>query len=249
MFRAFAFLGLLAAVAAGPARAQKLNGRLAFLARQLEKASDPRVRSQNALLLGSAKNPAAVRPLCLAFGDESELVRTSVAKALGQLGEPSALDCLKARKNDGAAAVRAEVERALKVLEAAANHRPELYISMSRVADKTANLPQEMLQLTEERIRARLQALGGVFAPEGESRSAARSVLKKQKLKGFMLKVELDSTPSGGLKVNLLCFTYPDRNLLGEVNVKASGGKTETLIRAMAPKVIDEAAETFNWST
>jgi len=249
MLRAIALLGLLAAVAAGPARAQKLNARLAFLARQLQKASDPRVRAQNALLLGAAKDPVVVRPLCLALGDDSELVRTSVAKALGQLGEPSAIDCLRTRKNDDAAAVRAEVARALKALEAAAARRPELYISVSPVADRTSRLTPELIQLTEERIRARLQALGGVFAPDGETKSAARSVLKKQKLKGFMLKVELDSTPSGGLKVNLLCFTYPDRNLLGEVNVKASGGKTEALIRAMAPKVIDEAAETFNWSS
>lgn len=249
MLRAIALLGLLAAVVAGPAHAQKLNGRLAFLAKQLEKASDPRVRAQNALLLGASKNPDVIRPLCVAFKDDSELVRTSVAKALGQLGEPAAIDCLKARKDDDAAAVRAEIERALKALEAAASHQPELYISMSPIADKTSRLPPELIKLTEERLRARLQAMGGVFAPEGETKAKARTVLKKQKLKGFMLKVELDSTPSGGLKVNLVCFTYPERSLLGEVNVKASGAQAADLIRAMAPKVIDEAAETFNWSS
>jgi len=249
MLRGLTLICVLAAVAAGPVRAQQLNGRLAFLARQLQKATDPRVRAQNALALGSAKDPAVVRPLCMAFNDQSDLVRTSVAKALGALGEPSAVDCLKSHKDDAASQVRSEVERALKLLEAASSHPPELYISMTHVADKTSRLPPELLQLTEDRLRARIASMGGVFAPEGETKSTARAVLKKQRLKGFMLKVELDSTPAGGLKVNLVCFTYPDRNLLGEVNVKASGGQVADMIRAMAPKVIDEAADTFNWSS
>jgi HEAT repeat protein len=247
--RSCAIFGLLVAVAAGPAHAQ-LDGRLSFFARQLQKAKDPRVRAQNALALGLSKEAAAVVPLCMALNDESDLVRSSVAKAIGNLEAPSGIDCLKAHKDDAAGAVRSEIERSLALLQqAAAAHPPELYISMSGVTDKTSHLPPEVLQLTEEKIRARLQALGGVFAPDGETKAAARSVLKKQRLKGFMLRVELDTTPSGGLKVNLVCFTYPERNLLGEVNVKASGGKPADMIRAMAPKVIDEAADTFNWSS
>jgi len=187
--------------------------------------------------------------LCVALNDDSDLVRSSVAKALGQLGAASGIDCLKAHKGDAAGAVRSEIERSLALLQAAANHPPELYISMPGITDKTSKLPPEVLQLTEEKIRARLQALGGVFAPDGESKAAARTVLKKQRLRGFLLRIELDTTPAGGLKVNLVCFTYPDKNLLGEVNVKASGGKVTDMIRAMAPKVIDEAADTFNWSS
>jgi hypothetical protein len=245
--RRLALFGLLVAALAGPAHAQ-LDGRLSFFARQLQKAKDPRVRAQNALALGISKETAAVVPLCMALNDDSDLVRSSVAKAIGQLGAPSGIECLKAHKDDAAGAVRSEIERSLALLQAAANHPPELYISMSGVTDKTSHLPPEILQLTEEKIRARLQALGGVFAPDGETKAAARSVLKKQRLKGFMLRVELDTTPTGGLKVNLVCFTYPDKNLLGEVNVKASGGKAKDMILAMAPKVIDEAADTFDWS-
>jgi hypothetical protein len=245
--RSLALLGLLVAALAGPAHAQ-LDGRLSFFARQLQKAKDPRVRAQNALALGISKETAAAVPLCMALNDASDLVRASVAKAIGQLGAPSGIDCLKAHKDDAAGTVRSEIERSLALLQAA-QHPPELYISMTGVTDKTARLPPEVLQLTEEKIRARLQALGGVFAPNGETKAAARSVLKKQRLKGFMLRIELDTTPAGGLKVNLVCFSYPERNLLGEVNVKASGGKVTDMIRAMAPKVIDEAADTFNWSS
>jgi len=246
--RSLAIFGLLAAVVAGHAHAQ-LDGRLSFFARQLQKAKDPRVRAQNALALGISKESAAAVPLCMALNDTSDLVRSSVAKAIGQLGEPSGIDCLKAHKDDAAGTVRSEIERAMALLQAASDRHPELYIAMSGITDKTAHLPPEVLQLTEEKIRARLQALGGVFAPDGETKAAARTVLKKQRLKGYMLRVELDTTPSGGLKVNLVCFSYPDRNLLGEVNVKASGGKVADMIRAMAPKVIDEAADTFNWSS
>lgn len=246
--RSLALFGLLVAVLAGPAHAQ-LDGRLSFFAKQMQKAKDPRVRAQNALALGLSKESAAAVPLCMALNDQSDLVRASVAKAIGQLGAPSGIDCLKAHKDDAAGSVRSEIERSLALLQAAANHPPELYISMTSVTDKTSKLPPEVLQLTEEKIRARIQAMGGVFAPDGETKAAARTVLKKQRLKGFMLRIELDTTPAGGLKVNLVCFTYPDKNLLGEVNVKASGGKVTDMIRAMAPKVIDEAADTFNWSS
>src|SRR5687767_3214830 len=71
MSRAFAVFGLLAAVAAGPAQAQ-LDKRLAFFARQLQKASDPRVRAQNALALGLSQEPAALGPLCVALNDKSD---------------------------------------------------------------------------------------------------------------------------------------------------------------------------------
>lgn len=246
--RALALLCFIASAAAGAAGGAPLNGRLAFLAKQLTKASDPRVRAQNALLLGKAQDPAVVRPLCVALSDASELVRVAVVKALGAVEDPSALDCLKAHKDDEAAAVRAELERVIQMLEAVASHPPELYIAMNPVADKSG-LPPDMVQLAEERIRARLQALGSVFAPRGETKKAALQKIKSQNLRGYLLQVELDSTPSGGLKVNLVCFSYPDKSLLGEVNVKASGGKPEAMIRAMAPKVIDEAADTFNWSS
>lgn len=246
--RSLALFGLLAAVVAGPAHAQ-LDGRLSFFARQLQKAKDPRVRAQNALALGISHESAAAVPLCMALNDTSDLVRSSVAKAIGQLGEASGIDCLKAHQDDAAGNVRSEIERALAALQAVASRHPELYIAMSGVTDKTSHMPPEVLQLTEEKIRARITSLGGVFAPDGETKAAARTVIKKQRLKGFMLRVELDSTPSGGLNMNVVCFSYPERNLIGEVNVKASGGKVTDMIRAMAPKVIDEAADTCNWSS
>src|SRR5687767_636534 len=132
MHRVLLLLGLAAVLQASTAHAQQLDGRLGFLARQLQKASDPRVRAQNALLLGSAKEPAVVRPLCNALADQSDLVRTSVAKALAQLGEPSAIDCLRAKEDDPEAQVRNEIARAIAALEAARDkppRPPELYIS------------------------------------------------------------------------------------------------------------------------
>jgi HEAT repeat protein len=54
------------------------------------------VRAQNALLLGVSKEPAALKPLCVALNDQSDLVRASVAKAIGSLGEVAGVDCWSA---------------------------------------------------------------------------------------------------------------------------------------------------------
>ncbi|MDQ3264605.1 MAG: HEAT repeat domain-containing protein [Myxococcota bacterium] len=231
----------------GTALAQA-DGRITFLSRQLTKSSDARVRSQAALMLGATKNSAAVQPLCTGLDDQSALVRNAAAKAFLQLEEPSAYDCLTRHKSDSDPEVRAAVGRALESLEAQRNRRPEFYIQMRPVQDKNSRLGSELVQLTESHLRAKLEKMGSVFAPDRESKSAAKSVIKSKRLKGYSLKVELEETSSGGLKMNVVCFTYPEQSLLGQVQVKASGAKAADLIRALAPKAIDEAASTFDWS-
>jgi len=239
-----AFLLLCAPL--GNALAQA-DGRITFLTRQITKSSDPRVRAQAALMLGATRNTAAVEPLCTGLEDDSGLVRTAAAKALLQLEEPSSYDCLKDRKGDPDHEVRVAVGKALAALELQRNRRPELYIEMQPVKDKSERLGSELVRLTEDQLRSKLERMGSMFAPARESKSAAKSVIKSRKLKGYSLKVELDETPTG-LKMNVVCFTYPEHSLLGQIQVKASGAKAADLIRALAPKAIDEAASTFDWS-
>jgi hypothetical protein len=37
--------------------------------------------------------------------------------------------------------------------------------------------------------------------------------------------------------------------LLGDVEVQASGAKPEELLKVLAPRIIEEAADTFEWDT
>lgn len=228
----------------GAVRAQ--DGRINFLSRQLQKSSDARVRAQAALMLGATRDVAALEPLCGGLQDTSEVVRTAAVKGLQQLDSPPARACLQRAAKDPSASVRGAVAAALGA-GSTKKVPAEFYIQMLPVQDKSARLDRELLQLTEEQIRQELEKLGSVFAPAKESRTAARSVIKNRRLKGYSLKVELDQMPSGGLRMNVVCFTYPEQSLLGQVQVKASGARAADLIRALAPKAIDEAASTFDW--
>ncbi len=222
------------------------DGRLTYLVRQLEKASDPRLRAQSALLMAATQDPAAVQPLCKALEDPSDIVRSSSARALEQLGESSAQGCLKAHEHDASPDVQTAVKRAIAALTV---KKPELYISLLPVQVKSAKVGADMVKLAEDRLRAKLSSIGSLFAPADEPKNAARSVIKGKGLKGYALKVELEDTPTGGLRMRVLCWTYPDQALQGQVEVKASGGGTADLIRALAPKAIQDAAETFDWSS
>jgi hypothetical protein len=244
---------LLASSSLAATAAPSSEGRLTYVSRQLERATDPRLRAQAALLLAASRDPGALKPLCNGLTDQDPVVRVAVAKALGQLGDPGGVECIKPRLTEETGDVKAALQKSLEALEALASasttKKPALYISIGPIADKTATLGDDLVKLAEDRLRNKLVAMGGVFAPAKETKAAAKSVIKAKQLKGFYLRVELDRTNTGGLRLNLICFTYPDRSLLGEVNVKASGGQPADLIRALAPKAVEEAAETFDWSS
>jgi hypothetical protein len=44
-----------------------------------------------------------------------------------------------------------------------------------------------------------------------------------------------------------VCLTWPSKQILGEVRVKGSGGAPMDLIRALVPRLIEDAASTFDW--
>ncbi len=225
-----------------------VDGRLQFLAKQLEKATDPRARAQAALMLGNAQDDFAKDPLCRALLDDEALVRVSAAKALEALNNPSATECLAPHRNDDDSDVKRAVQKAFAALERLKNQRAILYISMGSVEDRGAKLSTDQLAMVTDRMTQKLKNMGAVFAPSGESKNDAKSVLKQRKLKGFHLIAHVSSLPNNGLKLTVLCFNYPDKALQGEVSVKASGAPMPDLIRALAPRLIEDAAETFEWS-
>ncbi|MCP3142689.1 HEAT repeat domain-containing protein [Pyxidicoccus xibeiensis] len=225
------------------------DSRIAFLGRQLQQGKDPRTRSQAALVLGATEDPEAVPLLCGGLKDASELVRVAAAKGLQKLLEPSALGCLQGHKGEADAAVQAAVGEAVGALKAYQSRTPSLYVSMDGLKDRTGKLPPELVKATEARLRSRLMRRGAMLAPAKESKAAAKGTLKKLGVPGYRLTPEIQATEGGGLKVAIVCLTYPELSLMGQVEVKAAGAQPGDLLKALVPKAVEEAAETFEWSS
>jgi HEAT repeat protein len=221
--------------------------RITFLSRQLTQAKDPRARAQAALLLGTTGEPGALGALCGALDDPSELVRSASARALGTLEDTSALECLHRHAHDPVPEVQASLERAVKGLEEVAKRPPSLYVAVAPLEEASPALPPDLRLMLAERLRLKLTKMGVRLAPAAETKPQARAALKALGVKGFLLRPEAEPQASGALKLRLLCLTYPDKAILGEVSVQASGAPPPDLIRALVPKALDEAAETFDW--
>jgi hypothetical protein len=73
-------------------------------------------------------------------------------------------------------------------------------------------------------------------------------VLQAQRLQGFVLVPELQAVGDKGMRMKLLCLSYPEQNLLGEIEVRASGGKPADLVKALAPRAVSEVAALFEES-
>jgi hypothetical protein len=225
------------------------DSRIAFLQRQLTQGKDPRTRSQAALVLGATEDPEAVPVLCGGLKDASELVRAAAAKSLEKLLEPSALACLQAHKAEVDATVKAAVGAAVTALKAYEARRPVIYVAMDTLKDRTGKLPADLVKATEARLRSRLVRRGAKLAPAKESKAAAKGTLKKLGVSGYRITPEIQATESGGLRVHIVCMTYPEQSLMGQVDVNAAGAQPGDLLKALVPKAVEEAAETFEWSS
>ncbi len=219
------------------------------LSRQLGQGDTPKARSQAALSLGASEDPEALKPLCEGLKDPSEQVRAAAAQALGKLKEVAALECLKARKGETDAAAKAAIQTSLKVLQEFKDKRPRLYVFLTGVKDKTGQLKPEVTRSAEARMRRKLTQMGALLAPAKESKAVVQGVLRKHGIQGYQLQAEIHETESGGLRVTMVCIGYPDQTLLGDVELQASGARPEELLKVLAPRIIQEAAETFEWGT
>lgn len=223
------------------------DAQTASLARTLKQGAAPAQRVQAARVLGESEDPEAVGPLCAGLQDESAEVRAAAAGGLEKLGELDGLACLEARKDEPDAAARAAEESALRSLRALKAKPPRLYVRFGGLKDTTGTVPPELVKLTEARMRRALVRTGAWLAPEKESEAAAKEVLRKQKIPGYRLVGEIRPGPSGGLKLSVMCLRYPGKQLLGNVETQASGGEPGELLAALAPQVIEEAAQSFKW--
>jgi len=227
------------------ATAQAEDPRVAFLTKQLASVKDPRLRAQNILLLGQTGSPEAVPPLCSALRDPESVVRSAAASSLGELRIQAALDCIKSAMGETDESVRNALARAL----AAGVITPGgLYVAVEPIQDKVGGLPDSLLKLADTLLRDKLSGMGAAFAPPNEEKKSAASLIKSHNLRGYQLRVQLlPGDKEKSLKVEMLIMTYPDQSLQGSFNVKAAGAKPETLLKAMMPKVVDDAAGDLQW--
>jgi hypothetical protein len=241
---ALALLGLLLVPTLVLAKA---DARLNFLIKRLEKASDSRGRAQAALMLGASGEAVAIPALCNALSDDEDVVRSAAAKALKEIGESEAVDCLKRALGSARGESRSAIQQALDSFQKQASRQAELYVHLVAIQDLRDSPESSSAKDAEKKLRARLAKMGVVLAPADENPKQARSVLKTKKLRGYQLMPKLYSLPNGGLRLTLVGLTYPDRALLGEVSLKASGGQPADLLGALVPAALEEAAKTFDW--
>jgi hypothetical protein len=223
------------------------DARVTLLAKQLTTTKDPRVRSQTVLLLGQTQSSDALAPLCASLKDPEQIVRAAAASALGELHTDAAIECLKASLGESSPDFRAALQRAIS---ASAVAKGSLYLNVEPTADSVGGLDQRLVSLAHETLTRQLTSLGAAFAPAGEEKRAAQALIKARALRGFQVRMQVSpGATEKQLKVEMLIMTYPDQSLQGSWNVKASGGKPEALIRAMVPKVVEDAAGDLNWKS
>ncbi len=219
------------------------DARVQFLAKQMKSAKDPRVRAQTVVILAGTNSPAAIAPLCEALKDEEVIVRAAAANALGELHQPEGIGCLKAALGETDPSVRQAIQRAIDFKPITAGG---LYMAIDAINDKVG-VPAEVTKLADDLLRQKLSSMGASFAPPGEAKPVASSLIKAKKLRGYLLRVSLLPNASNGLKLEVLVMTYPEQSLQGSWNVKASGGKYESLLKVMVPRLIDDASEDLEW--
>jgi len=233
----------LGAVLLGGAAQAEGDPRITFLARQLATATDPRVRAQAALTLGTTEAPGALGPLCAALGDPEPLVRSAVARSLPELHDLGALECLVPHAGDGTPEPQAEIRRALAVLRKVKERKPTVDVWVEPVRDPSSPpLGEALCGEARTRLVRRLTWSG---ARSDGVEAAPRST--KKGTPAFLLQPTLLRADGGAVVMAAVCLTWPSKQILGEVRVKGSGGTPMDLIRALIPRLIEDAASTFEW--
>lgn len=218
------------------------DARVKILQKQLSSAKDARLRAQVCTLLGKTGSEDAVLPLCSALQDNEAIVRSAAAGGLGELKAPDGVNCLKAAKDDPDPTVRKAVDLAL-----AANRPPGgLYVAIEQINNE-AGASADVVALARDLLKKQVASIGGTLAPDGETDAQAASAISKGGFKGYLLRTNLKQHEGAGLKLEILIMTYPGKALQGTWNVKAKGAKPETLLKAMVPKVVSDAAADLDW--
>jgi hypothetical protein len=244
----------------------RADGRLSFLIDQLKTASDFRLRTQAALALGASEDPSAQSPLCDALDDDNDSVRSAAAAALGRLKSPAGLPCLKDHlEEETNASVRSVVARSVQLLQGGGSKSGKppapgpddnYYVAIGPVTDKTGRGDKSVNDLVAVTMQEKLLSFTGfAVAPNGETPTVAKRVLKQHALKGFLLQARVEPPRPNGtsltIEVRVTLWTYPARALQGEFSPKltmsgaAPGDRDaeDNLIKMAIERAIDSFAK------
>lgn len=260
--RALLVLGLATAAfgSSRPAEAQPKN--IADLAEQLKSASDFRVRTQAALALGATEHGSAAAPLCVGLDDPNESVRSAAAAALGRLRKTDVEACLEHHARDASPVVRSVIERSLATVRLPGATKPpppkpgdQYYVAIGTIIDRSGRSDGSVEALVESTMQQKLLGTRGcAVAPRQESTPDANRVIRKGKLKGFLLQVRVEPPRQSGhdltVQVRVTMLSYPSRSLQGEFSPKltmsgVAPGDVESeneLIRMAVEKAVDSFA-------
>ena len=218
-----------------------------YLAINLQKSSDLRLRAQSASLLGDTQSPAAVSPLCEAMHDPEVPVRVAVARALGRLGYPSALRCLK-DFHDPVPEVQTEVDGAIQVLTQP-HQAPVALVSIERIAiERNAVAPDQALffgTLVRDSLGKRGVGLLTEAADAGTPTAPGGPPC-------YRLSLILSPNGATGLKLELTVWRCAVASLVGSFNVKArNGGGTpearERMLKVMLERLLSDVGDELKW--
>lgn len=247
------------------------EGKVPFLAEQLRKNPDFRVRTSAALSLGTTDDNDAIKPLCACLDDgaEVESVRVACAAALGKLTKPGSEQCLKSHTSDSSAKVKEQVGASLKALGSmtssasslpacpatATTAKAKYYVGIN-VLNKSSRPDAEVRPLVTREVRCKLTSVGRFrVAPDdaidAKSMSAA---MAHDKLEGWYVTVQIEpiAYDGGNLKVSMkLTLMTHARELKGEISKtlqlpgvgKPSKSDEDELLKLGAQKLADAFAD------
>ena len=171
------------------------------------------MRTQAALGLGASGDDAAVKPLCDALGDGNASVKVAAAAALGKLGKPAGLPCLKAALGKETRALGqgadGEVDRGARQAPARPRspdrrRRPppgpdaKFYVAI-QVTNKTSRPAAEVDAIVRAAMQDKILAKKGyAVAPKAETPSQGGQIVKSKKLKGFFLVATVEAPVYAG---------------------------------------------------
>ena len=233
----------LGAVLVGKAALAQPDPRIAYLARQLATATDPRVRAQAALTLGTTEAPGALGLLCTALEDPVPLVRAAVARSLPELHDLGALECLVAHAGDSAPDSQGEIRRALAVLRKVKEHAPTVDVWVDPVRDPSTPPLGEVLCGEARAHLVKRLAWAGARSETVEAASKRVGPAAP----AYLLQPTLLRGEAGAVVLAGVCLTWPGKQILGEVRVTGRGGTPRDLVRALVPRLVQDAASTFEW--
>jgi hypothetical protein len=214
---------------------------VAQLIEQLKSSEDYRVRTQAALALGASSDDAAVKPLCDALGDANVSVKVAAAAALGKLGKPAAMPCLKAAQGkESAPSVKSQIDKSIAALGQSAPSGPSTppppgtdakYYVAIEVKNKTSRSAAEVEAIVRGAIQDKILAKKGfAVAPKTETSAQGGQIVKSKRLKGFFLVATVEPPVYGGgdltQVVRVTMWTYPDKSLQGEFAPKLTQSGT-----------------------